>query len=144
MATNQDSPPGPAATSASTLRYARERAGLTVRAAASRAGVSRSTLSAYERGARTPSLDRLCDILEALGFAIYLELEPRVRERNCVPRGEELLQVIRLAEQFPPRERPEINFLAILRDAAARQAGAVPSAPPPEPPNAKGLPPVAT
>lgn len=145
MATNQDSPLGPAATSASTLRYARERAGLSVRTAASRVGVSRSTLSAYERGARTPSLDRLCDILEALGFAIYLELEPRVRERNGVPRGEELMQVIRLAERFPPRERPEINFLAILRDAAARQAEAVPSAPPPpDPPNAKGLPPVAT
>ena len=149
MATKQDGPSGPAATSASTLRYARERAGLSVRAAASRAGVSRSTLAAYERGARTPSLDRLCDILEALGFAIYLELEPRVRERNGVPRGEELLQVIRLAEQFPPRERPEINFLSILRDAAARQAEAVPraatpGAPPPGPPNAKGLPRVAT
>lgn len=149
MATKQDSPSGPAATSASTLRYARERAGLSVRTAASRAGVSRSTLSAYERGARTPSLDRLCDILEALGFAIYLELEPRVRERNGVARGEELLQVIRLAEQFPPRERPEINFLAILRDAAGRRAVAsaevpTPSVAPPERTTANRLPPVAT
>lgn len=109
-----------ASTSAATLRYARERAGLSVRSAAGRAGVSASTLSAYERGARTPSLDRLCIILEALGFAVRLELEPRVRERNGVPRGEELMQVIRLAEQYPPRERPEIQFLSILRDARRR------------------------
>ena len=117
-------PARPASTSAATLRYARERAGLSVRGAASRAGVSASTLSAYERGARTPSLDRLCDILEALGFSVRLELEPRVRERSGVARGEELMQVIRLAEQYPPRERPEIKFLSILRDAAARRASA--------------------
>ncbi len=110
--------------SASTLRYARQRAGVSLRTAAERAGVSRSTLSAYERGARTPSLDRLFGILEALGFAVRIELEPRVREKNGVPRGEELVQVIRLAEQFPPRDRPEISFLSILRGAARRNVGA--------------------
>ena len=110
--------------SASTLRYARQRAGVSLRTAAERAGISRSTLSAYERGARTPSLDRLFGILEALGFAVRIELEPRVREKNGVPRGEELVQVIRLAEQFPPRDRPRFPFFpsCAVRPSATRCA----------------------
>ena len=65
-------------------------------------------------------MDRLFGILESLGFAVRIELEPRIRERNGVPRGEELVEVIRLAEQYPPRNRPEVSFLSILRDAAAK------------------------
>ena len=106
------------------LRYARQRAGLSLTAAAERASVSRSALSAYESGVRLPPLEKLLGILEALEFSVYIELEPRVRERNGVPRGEELAQVIRLAEQYPRRDRPEISFLSILRGAAARQAAA--------------------
>ena len=108
--------------SADTLRYARERAGLSLTAAAKRAGISRSSLAAYERGTRTPSLERLFSILEALSFAVRIELEPRIRERNGVARGDELVEVIRLAEQFPPRERPVILLRDILRDAAAKRA----------------------
>lgn len=108
--------------SAETLRYARRRVGLTLRDAARRAGVSHAALSAYERGARTPSLDKLFGILHALGFAVRIELEPRIRERNGVPRGEELVEVIRLAEHYPPRERPPPPSLRdILRDAAAKK-----------------------
>ena len=109
-----------ASVSGNTLRYARQRAGLSLSAAAARAGVSRSSLSAYERGTRTPSLDRLFGILESLGFAVRIELSPRVRERNGVPRGEELVEVIRLAEQYPRRHRPEVSFLSILRGAGAK------------------------
>ena len=108
--------------SADTLRYARQRAGLSLREAARRGGVSHSALSAYERGLRTPSLDKLFGILHALGFAVRIELEPRVRERNGVPRGEELVEVIRLAEHYPPRERPQISLLSILREGAAKKA----------------------
>ena len=54
---------------ARTLRDARRRSGLSLRAAAKRAGTSRSTLSAYEHGSRIPSLNSLSRILEALGFA---------------------------------------------------------------------------
>lgn len=108
--------------SADTLRYARARAGFSLREAARRGGVSHSALSAYERGLRTPSLDKLFGILHALGFAVRIELEPRVRERNGVPRGEELVEVIRLAEHYPPRERPQISLLSILREGAARKA----------------------
>ena len=110
--------------SADTLRYARERAGLSLAAAAKRAGISRSALAAYERGTRTPSLERLFRTLEALSFAVRIELEPRIRERNGVARGDELVEVIRLAERFPPRERLVILLRNILRDAAAkRRAG---------------------
>lgn len=111
------------AVSADTLRYARQRAGLSLRDAARRAGVSHSALAAYERGARSPSLDKLFGILHALGFAVRIELEPRVRERNGVPRGEELVEVIRLAEHYPPRDRPQISLRSILRDAAAKTGG---------------------
>lgn len=110
--------------SADSLRYARERAGFSLRDAARRAGVSHSALSAYERGLRAPSLDKLFDILHALGFAVRIELEPRVRERNGVPRGEELVEVIRLAEHYPPRQRPPISLAAILREGAANKARA--------------------
>ena len=108
--------------SADTLRYARERSGLSLTEAAKRVGISRSSLAAYERGTRTPSLERLFSILEALSFAVRIELEPRIRERNGVARGDELVEVIRLAEQFPPRERPTIILRDILRDAAAKRA----------------------
>lgn len=107
--------------SADTLRYARKRSGLSLTAAAKRAGISRSSLAAYERGTRTPSLERLFSTLEALSFAVRIELEPRIRERDGVARGDELVEVIRLAEQFPPRERPVILLRDILRDAAAKR-----------------------
>ena len=113
-----------ATVSAKMLRYARQRAGLSLSAAAERASVSRSALSAYESGVRLPSLEKLLGILESLEFSVRIELAPRVRERDGVPRGEELAQVIRLAEQYPRRDRPEISFLSILRGAAERQAAA--------------------
>ena len=34
------------------------------------------------------------------------------------------MQVIRLAERFPPRPRPEIKFLSILQEAKKRNAAA--------------------
>lgn len=108
--------------SADTLRYARERTGLSLAAAAKRAGISRSALAAYERGTRTPSLERLLRTLEALSFAVCIELEPRIRARNGVARGDELVEVIRLAERFPPRERPVLLLRDILRDAAAKRS----------------------
>ena len=107
--------------SAETLRYARERTGLSLTEAAKRAGISRSSLAAYERGTRTPSLERLFLTLEALSFAVRIELEPRIRERDGVPRGDEMVEVIRLAEKFPPRTRPMIILRDILREAAAKR-----------------------
>ena len=116
--------PGFAHISAETLRYARKRTGLSLTETARRAGISRSSLAAYEQGTRTPSLERLFRTLEALSFAVRIELEPRIRERNGVPRGEEMVEVIRLAEKFPPRERPVIILRNILREAAAKRGRA--------------------
>ena len=111
------------------LRYARQRAGLSLSATAERANVSRAALSAYESGVRLPPLEKLLGILESLEFTVRIELEPRVRERDGVPRGEELAEVIRLAEQYPRRDRPEISFLSIPRSAAERRAAAKTSNP---------------
>ena len=110
--------------SAEMLRYARKRTGLSLTETAKRAGISRSSLAAYEQGTRTPSLERLFRTLEALSFAVRIELEPRIRERNGVARGDEMVEVIRLAGKFPPRERPMINLRDILREAAAKRGRA--------------------
>ena len=53
---------------ARTLRDARRRSGLSLRAVAKRAGTSHSTLSAYVYGGGMPSLNTLSRILEALDF----------------------------------------------------------------------------
>jgi transcriptional regulator with XRE-family HTH domain len=95
-----------ASVSARTLGRARGAAGLSLRALARRAGTSHATLLAYERGAKTPSVATLVRILEACGFAVDVELSPRVRERDGLDRGDELEQVLRLAEQFPVRPPP--------------------------------------
>ena len=99
---------------ARTLRDARRRTGLSLRAAAKRAHTSHSSLSAYEHGSKVPSLNTFSRILEALGFAVRIELEPRIREREGMDRGQELVEVLQLAEQFPARHQPPMQFLSIL------------------------------
>ena len=97
-------------TSAGTVvRRARERAGLSLRALATAAGTSHSTLAAYEAGRKTPTVDTLDRILDAAGFAIDRELSPRIRSRNGLSRGEELVQVLELAAQFPARHSSEMT-----------------------------------
>ncbi|XOV87022.1 MAG: helix-turn-helix domain-containing protein [Pseudomonadota bacterium] len=86
-----------------TLQAARTRAGLSLREAATLAGTSHATLHAYETGKKTPSVDTFIRILEAMGFALEFELHPRIREADGLKRGEELRQVLELAEQFPAR-----------------------------------------
>ena len=99
---------------ARTLRDARRRSGLSLRAAAKRACTSHSTLSAYEHGSRVPSLNTLSRILEALGFAVRIELAPRIRERGGMSRGQELMEVLQLAENFPARHPPPVKLKSIL------------------------------
>ena len=86
---------------AHSLRNARQRAGLSLRALAQRAGTSHATLSAYEQGRKTPSAVVFLRILEACGNAVDIRLQPRIREADGIPRGEELAAVLKLAEQFP-------------------------------------------
>jgi transcriptional regulator with XRE-family HTH domain len=90
-------------TAARLLREARERAGLGLRELAARAGTSHSTLSAYENGAKTPSVATLERILRAAGFALDVDLVPRF------DRGRELERVLELAGQFPARHSPTLE-----------------------------------
>lgn len=85
------------------LRSARERAGLSVRELARRAGTSHPTILAYETGKKTPSVAVFLRLLEACGYAVDFDMEKRIRERDGLERGEELRQVLELAEQFPAR-----------------------------------------
>jgi transcriptional regulator with XRE-family HTH domain len=87
------------------LRDARRRAGLSLREAARRAGTSHATLVAYERARKVPSVATFLRILDACGFAVDVELSPRIRWQDGIYRGDELEQVLRLASQFPAKAR---------------------------------------
>lgn len=88
---------------AALLRSARLDAALSLRELADRAHTSHATLSAYEKGRKVPSITTYLRILEACGNAVDIRLNPRVRERDGIPRGEELEAVLALAAQFPSR-----------------------------------------
>jgi transcriptional regulator with XRE-family HTH domain len=86
------------------LRQARRRAGLSLRELGARAGTSHSTLSAYESGAKVPSVATLERILRAAGFALDVALVPRL------DRGRELERVLELAGHFPARHAPDLAY----------------------------------
>ena len=92
------------------LRQARLTAGLGLRDVARRAGTSHATLSAYEHGKKTPSVATFLRILEACSYSVDIALRPRIRERHGMSRGEELIQVLELAEQFPAKPLKNISF----------------------------------
>jgi transcriptional regulator with XRE-family HTH domain len=97
---------------ASMIRTARQRAGLTLRELGERAQTSHSTLSAYESGRTTPNVDTLDRVLRAAGFAADVSLQQRVgtgREER-VARGQELMDVLALAEMFPARHETTLTF----------------------------------
>lgn len=85
------------------LASARTAAGLSLRELAERAQTSHATLSAYEKGRKVPSVTTFLRILEACGNVVDIRLLPRIRERDGIPRGEELASVLMLAAQFPAR-----------------------------------------
>jgi transcriptional regulator with XRE-family HTH domain len=58
------------------IELARIRAGLTQAALARRARTSQTAISAYESGAKVPSLDTLERILAAAGFELRMSLAP--------------------------------------------------------------------
>ncbi len=97
-------------TVAKTLREARERAGLSLRELASRAGTSHATLSAYEQGRKVPAASTFVRILEASGNAVDIVLHKRIREMDGIPRGDELVSVLELAAEFPHRASRHLNL----------------------------------
>ena len=92
------------------LVEARARARLSLRELAERAGTSHATLSAYEKGRKVPTVTTYLRILEACGNAVDVQLLPRIRERDGIPRGEELASVLALAAQFPSRASRHLDF----------------------------------
>jgi transcriptional regulator with XRE-family HTH domain len=95
---------------ATTLRRARVRAGLTLRALAARAGTSHSTLAAYEAGRKVPTVDTFERIVRAAGWELERTLVPSVAGMDRVRRGRELVEAIELAEQFPSRHSAVLQF----------------------------------
>jgi transcriptional regulator with XRE-family HTH domain len=92
-----------AARAALALRDARLESGLSLRAVARLAGTSHATILAYEKGKKVPSVATFLRIMEACGFAVDFVTAPRIRYRDGIARGDELIDVLHLAEQFPAR-----------------------------------------
>ncbi|MAT83327.1 MAG: hypothetical protein CMQ43_12215 [Gammaproteobacteria bacterium] len=93
-----------------TLRRARLDAGLSLRELARRAGTSHATILAYEQGTKTPGAATFLRLLEACGYGVQIRLDRRIRERDGLERGEELEQVLRLAEQFPVKVARHMSY----------------------------------
>ena len=65
---------------------------------------------AYEKGRKIPAVTTFLRLLEAYGYAADTQLSPRIRERNGYSRGEELWDVLELAEQFPARHGKRLAY----------------------------------
>jgi transcriptional regulator with XRE-family HTH domain len=104
--------------SASTLRRARQRARLSLRALAQRAETSHSTLAAYETGRVVPTVSTFDRILRAAGFTISTDLRPSVAPDDA--RARELADVLHLAAQFPARHAATLQY-PILRDGTCHR-----------------------
>lgn len=88
---------------AMSIRSARRRSGLSLRALADRAGTSHSTLAAYESGRVVPRVDTLDRILRAAGFASTIVLDRRIDAtwEERIAKGHELKMALELAAMFP-------------------------------------------
>lgn len=100
---------------ATELRAARERRGFTQAQLARAAGTSQATLSAYESGARTPSVPTLERLLAACGARLAVALDgpggARTPSRGELVRtGRTLEQVLALAEALPVRHGSHLRF----------------------------------
>ena len=104
-----------------TLKAARRRAGLTQTALAARAGTSQATVSAYESGRKTPSVETFSRLLRAAGSRLSVEpatrpvVVPSAAQQAAVSRG--LRDVLALAEALPSRPARELRFPRLPRAA---------------------------
>ncbi len=95
------------------LREAREKAGLTQRELAARAGTSQSAVARYERAKAMPDIETLNRLLEAAGFELRWTLQPLDATRD---------RQIRDAMQKPPKVRLQENRR--MTELAAKAAAA--------------------
>jgi transcriptional regulator with XRE-family HTH domain len=104
-----------------TLRSAREGAGLTQGELAARAGTSQATVSAYENGAKQPSVATFSRLLAAAGSRLAVEpagaplRDPSPAELRRA--GETLAEVITLAEALPVRHARRLRYPRLERAA---------------------------
>ena len=94
------------------LENARKLAGLGLREAARLGGTSHATLLAYEHGDKAPGIDTLTRLLHSQGIELEVRLHKRIRSMNGLERGEELIQVLELAEQFPTKRLKTLQMPA--------------------------------
>ncbi len=94
---------------AALIRRARARSGLSLRLLAELAGTSHATISAYEAGRINPSVRTVQRIIRAAGFGLVIDLVPIVGDTPH-SRGDELVQVLELAQRFPARHSPDLRY----------------------------------
>lgn len=90
------------------LRGGRTRGSWSLRALGRRAETSHATLAAYESGRVAPTADTLDRVLGAAGFELEVSFVRRLVDVET--RGQELLDVLDLAEQFPARHSSTLRF----------------------------------
>jgi len=83
---------------------------LSLRALAARAGTSHATLSAYENGRVDPTTAVLTRIIAAAGCSLEATVLGSPSDLDGMRRGDELIAVLELAEQFPARHAPKLEF----------------------------------
>lgn len=99
---------------ANTLRAARLTAGRTQTELAAEANTSQATISAYESGAKQPSIETLGRLLAPLGYRLTAQpgaagvRQPSAAELEAAART--LGDVIGLAEALPARHEPTLRF----------------------------------
>jgi transcriptional regulator with XRE-family HTH domain len=94
----------------SILRSARIACGLSLRELAVLVGTSHATLSAYEQGRKVPSVSTFLRVVEACNCDVSFELTPRIRHADGIARGDELADVLLLAEQFPSQSSARLDM----------------------------------
>jgi len=99
----------------SILLDARERAGLSQRALAERAGTAQSVVARIELGATSPTTDTLRRLLDAAGFELGMSLRPKV-----VFDPQELEDVPRILGLTPEQRLREVANIDRLVAAARR------------------------
>ena len=62
-----------------------------------------------------PTVDTLDRIVRAAGFAAETDAVARIRGDDRLPRGEELVQVLELAAQFPARHAAVLDAPVFAR-----------------------------
>lgn len=99
----------------SILREARRRAGLSQRALAERAGTAQSVVARIELGRVSPSLETMGRLLDAAGFSLRTDLEPK-----AVADSHMLSDVARILRLTPEQRLREIANISRLEASIRR------------------------